>query len=71
MERWKPILDEAIVSDSLPPATDLEHMVSWIIDIEILLAMHVITLGSPPSELARDVDSSVMNGVLNVRPLIR
>jgi AcrR family transcriptional regulator len=61
-ERWTPILCEAIADGTLPADTHIDQLISWITDIQLLLAMRVIVLGSALDEIEREVERYVMDG---------
>ncbi len=62
-ERWYPILRPAIADGTVRRDVDIDVMVSWLTDIEMLLAMRVIVLGHSLEDTQRETELFVMNGI--------
>jgi AcrR family transcriptional regulator len=62
-ERWEPILREAIADGTVRKDVDLDVMISWLTDVEMLLAMRVIVFGQSLDETRRETELFVMNGI--------
>lgn len=62
-ERWLPILRAAIADGTLRKDVDLDVMISWLTDVEMLLAMRVIVFGQSLEETRRETELFVMNGI--------
>lgn len=62
-ERWYPILQPAIADGTVRADVDLDLMISWLTDIEMLLAMRVIVFGQSLDETRRETELFVMNGI--------
>ena len=61
--RWMPILTEAVADGTLRTDIDLDVMISWLTDVEMLLAMRVIVFGQSLDETRRETELFVMNGI--------
>jgi AcrR family transcriptional regulator len=61
--RWMPILRQAVADGTLRTDIDLDVMISWLTDIEMLLAMRVIVFGQSLEETRRETELFVMNGI--------
>jgi len=61
--RWMPILAEAVADGTLRTDIDLDVMISWLTDVEMLLAMRVIVFGQSLDETRRETELFVMNGI--------
>lgn len=62
-ERWRPILRPAIADGTVRRDVDIDVMISWLTDIEMLLAMRVIVLGHSLEDTRRETELFVMNGI--------
>ena len=62
-ERWTPILREAIADGTLRKDVDIDMMISWLTDIEMLLAMRVIVFGQSLEATRQETELFVMNGI--------
>ncbi len=61
--RWMPILREAVADGTLRTDADLDMLISWLTDIEMLLAMRVIVFGQSLEATRRETELFVMNGI--------
>ena len=66
-ERWMPILEPAIADGTVRADVDLDLMISWLTDIEMLLAMRVIVFGQSLDATRRETELFVMNGICRAR----
>ncbi|RYD95864.1 MAG: TetR/AcrR family transcriptional regulator [Sphingomonadales bacterium] len=62
-ERWTPILKPAVADGTLRGDVDIDVMISWLTDIEMLLAMRVIVFGQSLEETRQETELFVMNGI--------
>ena len=62
-ERWRPILQSAIADGTVNRDVEIDLMISWLTDIEMLLAMRVIVLGHSLEDTERETELFVMNGI--------
>lgn len=62
--RWAPILDAASADGTLRTNLDRAIVISWLTDIELLLAMRVIALGESLDDTTAEVDLFVLDGLL-------
>jgi AcrR family transcriptional regulator len=61
--RWYPILRPAIADGTVRGDVDIDLMISWLTDIEMLLAMRVIVFGQSLDDTRRETELFVMNGI--------
>jgi AcrR family transcriptional regulator len=63
IERWTPILSEAMADGTLRPDLDLPTTISWLSDIQMLMVVRKLTFGETREDMRAHIEMFVLDGI--------